>query len=359
MPLSFNYDVLPSIVLGDPTFFTHKVPLMKALGLRNLWLCTNIYTFWQDSPEDVFTAKRRLEDEGFEVEAVCVPLGHGGCALSGGDVPDPTLPSHFRNRIDASGCRMGNTTCVDQGVIDTYRDIFAVHKELGFKKIFHDDDLRMGMWGESLQGCYCPRCLDRFYQKYPQYSGISQTEIAQARQGEALFDAWADIQCEAVLRFLVETTPDGMTAGIMVMHNGDPRHGIDIPRIKAALPDTLFRVGECHFSDAAFQHPLARPAIERSIKKHLALIGSVDKAYSETTTYPVGALSPANFVEKLRWEISCGLRNIFLMSGSVFLTDDYWEALISAREELAYLADVTPLPLLDGTPITDDFIWHG
>ena len=103
---------------------------------------------------------------------------------------------------------------------------------------------------------------------------------------------------------------------------------------------------------------MGRPSLERSIRKHMALIGSVENSFSETTTYPVGALSPANFVEKIRWEIGCGLRNIFLMSGNIFLPDAYWEAILAARDELEYLAASTPLPVLDGTPLAENFVWH-
>ena len=124
------------------------------------------------------------------------------------------------------------------------------------------------------------------------------------------------------------------------------------------FPNALFRVGESHFGDHNFTQPMARPSLEQSARKHLALIGSVENAFSETTTYPVGALSPENFVEKIRWEIGCGLRNIFLMSGNIFLPDAYWEAIVAARDELEHLAASTPLPVLDGTPIDEDFVWH-
>ena len=182
--------------------------------------------------------------------------------------------------------------------------------------------------------------------------------VTTATEGDALWNAWTDIQCDSVLRFLDETTPEGLIPGIMVMHNGDRRHGIDIPRIRKAFPDALFRVGEGHFDNGSFLHPMCRPSIETCIKKHLSLIGSVENAFSETTTYPVGALSPENWVEKMRWEISCGLRNLFLMSGNVFLTDPYWEALINAREELEALAEATPLPSLDEPTYDTDFVWH-
>ena len=357
--LNFHYDFLTSIVLNDPEFFTKKVPYMKAVGVKTVWLDNYIYGMWQNTPEEAARAKAMLEAEGFEVQAICVPLGHGGNALMGGDEDDPSLPPDFRNRIAADGTRMGTTTCVDDAVIENYRKAFAIHKEIGFTQIFHDDDIRMGMWGSHLQGCYCDRCLDRFYKAYPQFDGMSRADIVRlGTPGSEVRDAWETIQCDSIRRFLRETTPEGMTPGIMVMHNGDRRHGIDIPGIKEDFPNALFRVGESHFGDAGFTHPMGRPSLERSIRKHMALIGSVENAFSETTPYPVGALSPENFVEKIRWEIGCGLRNIFLMSGNIFLPDAYWEAIIKARDELEYLAASTPLPVLDGTPLAEDFVWH-
>ncbi|MBQ9150719.1 MAG: hypothetical protein IJX72_00605 [Clostridia bacterium] len=357
-PLNFHYDFLTSYVINDPEFFTKKVPFMKAAGVRTVWLDNYVYGEWQNSLEDARRAKAMLEAEGFEVQAICVPLGHGSNALNG-DEADPTLPETWQNRVDYNGNRQGTTTCVDDAVIAHYREAVRIHRELGFTKLFYDDDLRMGSWGPHLQGCYCDRCLDRFYKKYPQFDGMSRADIVRLGvPGSEVREAWETIQCDAVLRFLDETTPEGLTPGIMVMHNGDRRHGLDIPRIKEHFPNALFRVGEGHFDDGCFNHPACRPSIETCIKKHLSLIGSVENAFSETTTYPVGALSPENWVEKMRWEISCGLRNLYLMSGNVFLTDPYWEALIAARSELEELAAATPLPTLDGTPVEENFVWH-
>lgn len=358
--LNLHYDFLTEYVLRDPTFFTRKVPLMRAAGVRTVWLDNYVYGEWQNTPEEASRAKSMLEAEGFDVQAICVPLGHGGAALNGGEEADPTLPPDFCNRVGADGVRQGNTTCVDDAVIANYRAAMQIHKELGFTQIFYDDDLRMGEWGEHLQGCFCDRCLDRFYKIYPQFDGMSRADIVRLGvPGSDVRGAWETVQCDAIIRFLRDTTPEGLTPGIMVMHNGDRRHGIDIPRIKEAFPHALFRVGECQFNDRSFTHPLGIPALKRSVQTHLSLIGSVENAFSETTTYPIGALSPENFVEKIRVEISCGLRNIFLMSGNIFLTDPYWEALIAARSELEELAAATPLPALDGTPLDEDFIWHG
>ncbi|MBQ3508147.1 MAG: hypothetical protein IJA91_06320, partial [Clostridia bacterium] len=284
-PLNFHYDFLTSYVINDPEFFTKKVPFMKAAGVRTVWLDNYIYGEWQNSLEDARRAKAMLEEEGFEVQAICVPLGHGSNALNG-DEADPTLPEAWQNRVGADGNRQGTTTCIDDVVIDHYREAVQIHKELGFTKLFYDDDLRMGSWGPHLQGCYCDRCLDRFYKKYPQFDGMSRADIFRlGTPGSAVRGAWETIQCTSIIRFLIETTPRGMTPGVMIMHNGDRRHGLDIPRMRNAFPNILFRVGESHFADRNFSEPLGRPALERSIRKHLALIGSVENAFSETTTY--------------------------------------------------------------------------
>ncbi len=359
LPLTFHYDFLTSLVLEDPTFFSEKVPLMRAAGVRTVWLDNFIYGVWQNSLEDARRAKRMLEEEGFEVQAITVPLGHGGGDALNGDGSDPTIPATWHNRIGADGSVLGTTTCVDDTVIADCRRAAELHLELGFTKLFYDDDLRMASWGPHLQGCFCDRCLARFYRAYPQFDGMSRADILRLGvEGSEVRDAWERIQCDSVIRFLSEVTPAGQTPGIMLMHNGDRRHGLDIPRLKEAFPNALFRVGEGHFGDDSFTHPLARPAIETSIRKQLRLIGSSENAFSETTTYPVGSLSPENWIEKMRWEITAGLRNIFLMSGNVLLTEPYWRALIDAREELEALAAATPLPTLDGEASPEDFVWH-
>jgi hypothetical protein len=83
---------------------------------------------------------------------------------------------------------------------------------------------------------------------------LSREEIARdcaARNG--LADAWVDYICGKVTRFMKETAVKGIHTGIMVMYNGGRDHGIDIAAIREAVPDCLFRVGQYHFNDAAFE----------------------------------------------------------------------------------------------------------
>ena len=123
-PLHLHYDFLTEYVLNDPGFFTKKVPYMKAAGVRTVWLDNYVYGAWQNSLEDARRAKAMLEAEGFEVQAICVPLGHGSNALNG-DEADPTLPVEWQNRVGADGLRQGTTTCIDDVVIHQYREAVA------------------------------------------------------------------------------------------------------------------------------------------------------------------------------------------------------------------------------------------
>lgn len=354
--LHFHYDFMPGAILDAPDP-ARRMALMKAAGVRTVWLDCYAYGTWLATEKEIVQTKVLLEQNGFDVQALTVPVGHGSNALLG-DQGDPGLPADWQNRVDALGRPVALASCIGHPImIEQSRAVAEKLRDMGFTAIFYDDDLRVGPWGPSLRGCFCQSCMQAFYQKYPQYSGMSAASIVElATEGDALWQAWSDVQCDRVLRFIEQTVPADMTPGIMVMHNGDRRHGVDIARIKARFPGALFRVGEGHFEDASFTHPTARDAISHSIGTHLHGIGDVAHAFSESTVYPENALSPENLVSKLRLEISCGLRNLFLMSGFFFLDDAYWQAIAAARPELEALASSTPLPDLAHAP--DSFIWQ-
>ena len=354
--LRFHYDFAPGEILHTPDA-AKRIEMLKAVGVRTIWLDCYTYGTWLASWQEIADAKVLLEQHGFEVQALTVPVGHGSGALLG-DGQDPDLPKSWQNRVNAHGQPVALAACINQEqMIKESREVAKTLQELGFTKLFYDDDLRVGPWGPSLQGCFCPRCMQSFYQKYPQYSGMSGAEIlATANEGDALWQAWSDVQCDHVLRFIEQTVPDGMTPGIMVMHNGDQRHGVDIARIKSRFPNALFRVGEGHFEDASFESEMAERAIRTSIQRHLCAIGSVQNAMSESTVYPENALRPENLVRKLELEIRCGLRELFLMSGLFYLDKAYWQAIAKARPALEALAQSLPSPDLNQAP--DSFVWH-
>lgn len=354
--LRFHYDFIPNEIL-DPATGKARIALMKAAGVQTVWLDTYAYGNVLATPEQTITAKRLLEENGFEVQALTVPVGHGGAALSG-DAGDPGVPAHWQKRVGADGACIPFTSCVrSEAMINESREVAHELYGMGFTQLFYDDDLRVGPWGSSLRGCCCPLCMRAFGDKYPQYAHMQAPEIfATATEGDRLWEAWCDVQCDAILEFLKKTVPKGMTPGIMVMHNGDRRHGVDIARIRAAYPQLLLRVGEAHFEDASFTHPLSEQSITRSIRSHLQKLGNLQNACSESTVYPENALSPENLVQKLRIEIRAGLRNLYLMSGFFFLAEPYWQAIAAARPELEALAESTPLPDLQ-EPV-GEFIWQ-
>jgi len=172
-------------------------------------------------------------------------------------------------------------------------------------------------------------------------SNESAMEIKKACEGEAgmeeIKEAWIQYNCDKLTHFMEVTRMPGMQSGIMVMHNGDRRHGISIPDIKKVAPDCLFRVGELHFDDQRYTAPGGQESLAASVRAHLALIGE-NEAYSESTVFPAAALSPENLVHKIYLELSLGLRNIFLMSGSWFLSEPYWNILAENRAALEELA---------------------
>ena len=351
--LHFHYDFIPSEIL-DPATSAQRIAHMKSAGVETVWLDTYAYGNVLASREETLEAKKLLESHGFCVQALTVPVGHGGGALNGG-AGDPGIPAHWQGRINAQGQVVPFTSCVRcESMIKESRAVAEELADMGFTQLFYDDDLRVGPWGPALQGCCCGACMRAFYAKYPRYAHLTAPEIfANATEGDDLWCAWSDVQCDAILQFIEKTVPAGMTPGIMVMHNGDRRHGVDIARIKAAFPQLLVRVGEAHFEDASFTQAQAEQAITNSIQTHLSLVGNVRDAFSESTVYPENALSPENLVQKLRLEIRAGLRNLYLMSGFFFLAEPYWQAIAAARPELEELAQ---------SATTDqsakDFIWQ-
>ncbi len=342
MRLNITYNVSPRRLLLDETV-SKSLDKMRRAGVETIYLFGYFYGEFESDPEHIAKAKKRLEEEGFTTGVINVPLGHGGNAL---DPDDPGINLEigrgWRMTMDSSGRYRMNTTCIEDVMIEDTKKANMVFHEMGFRNYFNDDDLRLGQWGPELQGCYCDYCMKEFDSIIGRK--VTREEIA-SMKNEELAEAWMDYQCVKILRFLLETTPKGARNGIMVMHNGDRRHGIDIPLLRRHMPDNLvFRVGEAHFDDIAFSNKAGYDSIERSIKRHMALVGDYGICYSETTCYPKNALSPENWIEKMKLEIKCGLRNLYLMSGAWFFEDPYWDALEKSLAELRYLAETTEIP---------------
>ena len=351
MRLNFTYDLSAHRILHDREVRS-RLTKMRSAGVETIFVFGYFYGHMESPEEEIAKARCVLEDEGFRTGVINLPCGHGGNAL---DPNDETLRleigDRWRMRADDAGQLYPTAACIEEKMIADSRAANEAFRQMGYRRLICDDDLRLGPWGKTLRGCFCDRCMAEFSELAGRT--IARAEIMNAKNS-ALRAQWMDFQCAKVTRFLTETTPRDMQGGVMVMHNGDRRHGIDIPAIRAATPeDFMLRVGEAHFDDAAFLDPRAQASLEASILTHLTLFGDDARCYSESTVFPANALSPENWIRKMEIEIRCGLRNLFLMSGTWFFTDPYWDMLERELPRLTELAHMQPLP-----HEVRDFIWQ-
>lgn len=336
MAISINYSVSARDVLTHPEF-PARLKQMKRAGVEHLWLTGYFYGRHESDPEQMYRARLLLEEEGLRTGALSLPVGHPGNSLN---PDDPTLElainPAWHYRIDRFGQKEYFIACIDNVMTAHNAAAAREYAQAGFTRHFFDDDLRLGNWGNQVQGCFCDSCIDAFSRRTGMK--LRRDRLAYAVDHDpAVREAWIQYNCEKLTGFMRDTAVPGMTSGIMIMHNGGPFHGISIPDIKAAVPDCLFRVGELHFDDASYLSPAGRSSLAGSVRNHLALIGD-NPAYSESTVFPAAAMSPQNWIDKIRYEINLGLRNIFLMSGTWFFSEPYWNALADALPELNDLA---------------------
>lgn len=345
MALSFNYDMSAKDVMHHPEI-GKRFEWMKKAGVEHVWLFAYFYGRHESDPEDIFNARKRLLDEGFQTGVISVPVGHPGNSLN---PDDDTLELQIKNtwqyRVDRDGKNEYFSACINEEMIGDNRKAAEEYAQMGFTRHFYDDDLRLGNWNGPVQGCFCDACIEEFNRIYN--AGADRAVLKRAADQEKgleeLTQKWIEFNCRKVTGFLKNTRVDKMQTGFMVMHMGDERHGISIPDIKKAVPDCLFRVGEMFFDDKTYSKPEYKKMLIDGAKKHLELIGS-NTAYSETTVFPAASMSQENFLDRMKTEISLGLRNIFLMSGTWFYSEPYWKTIRENRgvlEEMAARLDET------------------
>ena len=328
--ISFHYFADAKRTLYDAAY-QQMLPLMKKAGVDTLWMLVYNAGKYMAGKAEILRAKALLEEKGFRVNALSLPVGHPGNSLNPEDETlDLQLPPDWRYRVLQDGKKQYFCACIEEKMLADNRAVVEFCKEAGFAQLFFDDDLRMGSHGDEIRGCYCEQCLDEFSRMIGRK--YSRADIVQACiEKNALAEKWMQYNCDKVTGFLKATAVPGIQTGIMVMHNGDRRHGIDIPAIRKALPDCFFRVGEGHFDDQSFEKDWEHQEELGSMQRHMALIGDPELCYSETTVFPPNALSPDNLVQKAEMAIKMGITHIFLMSGTWVMTEKYWEALAEKR----------------------------
>ncbi len=330
--LKFHYFADVKKTLYDKEY-EKSLALMKNAGVGTLWLFVSMTGRYLAECDEIIAAKRKLEDMGFETGALILPVGHPGNSLNPEEEIELSLPRTWNYRVGADGNKEYFCACIDEVMTADNKKTVEFCREVGFTRLFFDDDLRLGNHGNRIRGCFCDRCLEKFARVAGKY--YLREELSEAcESGDALSEQWIDFNCKKLTNFMSEMAIPDIQIGIMVMHRGGRYHGIDIPSIKKAVPDCMFRVGELHFDDNSFEGDVGHADELDSMKTHMALAGDRELCYSETTVYPAKALSPENLIKKAELAIGLGIKNIFLMSGTWVMTDEYWHALAKDRERL-------------------------
>lgn len=336
--LSIHYSISAGRVLRE-TGMKEMLNDMQEAGVGTVWLYGYFFGRFESSIDEMKQAKLLLEEQyGFAVNVINLPVGHPGNALDPvfGSDEDLLLPGTWKYRINDKGETVYYCACINEVMVNDNVEAAQLLRDNGFNTVFYDDDLRLGNHGGNVQGCFCEDCIAEFNSR--ESLGVTREELQKCTENPKvdidLCESWTSYNCEKIVRFLKKVTLPGMRSGIMVMHDGDRRHGIDIPLIKRELPDCLFRVGESHFSDKSFDNPEGQASLMASIENHKRLVGDIKNCFSETTVFPAFALSPENWIKKMEIEIQYGLTNLFLMSGTWMLTKEYWAAL---KQELPRL----------------------
>lgn len=336
--MDFSYDIGARTVMEDPRIGEILSAIYRA-GVRRMELMGYFYGHMEAETETMLRAKKRLEEAGFSVGVINLPVGHPGNSLNPDDPDlDLALPAHWRYRQDEQGREVYYCGCVNDALVRDNRAAMQTLTQMGFERVFFDDDLRMGNAGTAIEGCFCPDCMRAFSERVGESVSREQLRAALHRADafeNPLVQAWMDYNCEKIVHFLSDMRIPGVQLGTMIMYKGDRRHGLDIPAMLKAIPDLMIRVGEAHFCDADFDTPIGRQEVAQSIALHSGLVKNRDLLYSESTVFPARALSKENWIERMRLEIDCGLRHLFLMSGTWLIEPDYWRALADAQQELA------------------------
>ena len=354
--MKLHYSLDSAIVL-DPVHGPTTLSMLKDAGVSSIWLWGYFFGKLWSPVEDMVRAKEVIENNGFEVGIIQLPVGHPGNGLNPEDESlDLQLPSHWRYRKDIHGNPVYYCADIEDTMIEDNRKSIEMLRKVGFTRFFMDDDLRMEQWGSQIGGCYCDVCLTDFNAMFKR--SVTREALGMFianRTDSAVLEDWTQFNCSKVTQFMSAMQQADIQLGIMVMYLGDERHGIDVPAIKLSCKDVMFRVGEYHFSDETFATPTDKAEELLGILYHLNLMGR-ENAYSETTVFPPRALHAANLLFKAKMAVAAGIPNILFMSGTWLIDQGYWQtisdglpALQDVESKVAPYERSFPVHIVSGT----------
>lgn len=309
--------------------------LIRNAGITDIWLGAFFYGKWYRKPLELRKLAGHLEQEGFRVHIINLPLGHPGDALGMDDHTDylATPPGHWKNACMVDGRLYSGTSIHPPAVsenVQALKDLF----QGGFGSVFLDDDFRVGRMPGVIGGCFCDQCKKDFLKKY----GLSNTgwELllvsVKNRQPSSVLRYWIEHICSiqtGMFDAMQQAVPE-MKIGNMVMYFGSEKAGIELERYR----DVPFRVGEFMFDDRSFSPVKGKTDELFSVLFHRRF-ARPKLAYSETTAFPADALSAENLAAKLHISTFADVRNTMFMSGLLPYPLEYWDVLGPAMKKSA------------------------
>ncbi|HNQ87102.1 MAG TPA: hypothetical protein PKM73_00555 [Verrucomicrobiota bacterium] len=327
----FHVCLAPPVVCRDPAL----LEVVRAAGIGAVWLAGFFYGH-RPYPDDLLRqARARVRDAGLEAHLINIPLGHPGDSLDAKDGSFPlTPPRHWRmaRRPDAS--EYAGTSLHDPATAEN-QQAFREQRAFGFRRAFVDDDFRLARSPGEIGGCHCQEHHRRFFES----SGIPASrrdellDDLSVRRLTALVRAWVEFQCDALTAsFRAQQRAFRGELGTMIMVLGSEKAGIRL-RDYRRVP---LRVGEGMFDDAAFSPVKGKTDELFSVLFHRRFVDP-ERAFSETTAFPVDRLSPVHLAAKLVTSTLADVRHTMFMSGLTPYPAGHWDILGPAMRHQACL----------------------
>lgn len=298
-------------------------------GVTDAWLCAWFYGYFPYSWDKLDYWLGRIKKAGLRPHLISVPFCHGGGALDPRDANFPNLPpEHWKTAKRWDGSENWGFSWHSPADVESAAAIRTLKARYGKFNYFLDDDFRFSSSPSQIGGCVCPECRADFLKKAGLAENRWEETLDDLRNNAdtPLLRAWVDYFCDRLTAcYRTQQAADpAVDVGIMVMYMGCERGGIRLDDYR----DSLFRVGEGMFSDSWFAPPKNKTIELFSSLLHRRFCAP-GRAFSETTVFPEGTLSPENMASKLSVSTISDVRNTCFMSGLRAIPPKSWPILSS------------------------------
>jgi hypothetical protein len=304
-------------------------------GVGTVWVAGFFYGHWPFALEAIERSCGRIAAKGLETGVVNVPLGHPGDSLGSRDGSFPlTPPRTWRPGVRPDGSTYAGTSLHEPATAANVEALTRLHRR-GATRFFVDDDFRLATGPGVVGGCFCAEHRRKFLEHGGHAPGQWEELLEDIRRRSLtpLLRDWVDFTCDeltASFRSQAKAAGGAEALGIMVMYLGAEKAGIRLADY-ARIP---MRVGELMFGDESFGPVKGKTDELFSALFHRRFVAP-ERAFSETTTYPAGALSARNLAAKLAVSTLADVRNTMFMSGLSPFSNSHWEVLHPAMQRNA------------------------